>query len=79
MANSPYDDALALMACSGKVIALSRKLLASRTESKRQHYEFLGSARDRVARSRALLAPPVFTGWPQEGEAGKEKRSKTRQ
>jgi hypothetical protein len=60
MATTPYDEALELQAGSRKVLALSRELLASRQRAKRDHDEFLATASQRIARSRALLAMPVY-------------------
>ena len=78
MANTPYDDAPALMAGSRKAIASSRERLESHSAARRQDDRFFGSAGDQVARSRALLARPVYTPWPQAAEPIRKKRAQAK-
>ena len=78
MADTPYDDAIALLAGSRKAIASSRERLESHAAARRQDGVFFGSAGDRVAQSRALLARPVYTGWPQAAEPVRKKRAQAK-
>jgi len=69
----------ALLAGSRKAIASSRERLESHAAARRQDGLFFGSAGEQVAQSRALLARPVYTGWPQAAEPFRKKRAQAKE